>query len=64
MEIIEGNLIDIENREFYPCAISIFEGKIMNIERNSNSYDQYISPGFIDAHVPCGKFHVNACRVF
>lgn len=23
----------------------------MNIERNSNSYDQYISPGFIDAHV-------------
>ena len=51
MEIIEGNLIDIENREFYPCAISIFEGKIMNIERNSNSYDQYISPGFIDAHV-------------
>ena len=32
MEIIEGNLIDIENREFYPCAISIFEGKIMNIE--------------------------------
>uniref|UniRef100_UPI003AB21C69 amidohydrolase family protein n=1 Tax=Coprobacter fastidiosus TaxID=1099853 RepID=UPI003AB21C69 len=51
MEIIEGNLIDIENREFYPCAISISEGKIINIERNSNSYDQYISPGFIDAHV-------------
>lgn len=44
MEIIEGNLIDVENREFYPCAISIFEGKIINIERNSNSYDQYISP--------------------
>ena len=21
MEIIEGNLIDVENREFYPCAI-------------------------------------------
>ncbi len=51
MEIIEGNLVDIENREFYPCAISIFNGKIVNIERNSNSYDQYISPGFIDAHV-------------
>ena len=51
MEIIEGNLIDVENREFYPCAISISEGKIINIERNSNSYDQYISPGFIDAHV-------------
>ena len=33
MEIIEGNLIDVENREFYPCAISISEGKIINIER-------------------------------
>ena len=53
MEIIEGNLIDVENREFYPCAIFISEGKIINIERNSNSYDQYISPGFIDAKVPC-----------
>ena len=31
MEIIEGNLIDIENREFYPCAISIFEGKIIRM---------------------------------
>ncbi len=51
MEIVEGNLIDIENREFYPCAISISKGKIINIERNNNSYDQYISPGFIDAHV-------------
>ena len=51
MEIVEGNLIDIESREFYPCAISISKGKIINIERNNNSYDQYISPGFIDAHV-------------
>ena len=51
MKIIEGNLIDIDNREFYPCAISISDGKIVAIERNSNSYDQYISPGLIDAHV-------------
>ena len=51
MKIVEGNLIDIDNREFYPCAISIFDGKIVAIERNSNSYDQYISPGLIDAHV-------------
>ena len=32
MKIVEGNLIDIENREFYPCAIFISEGKIINIE--------------------------------
>ena len=51
MKVIEGNLVDIDNREFYPCAITISEGKIISIERNSNSYDHYISPGFIDAHV-------------
>ena len=31
MEIIEGNLIDVENSEFYPCAISISEVKIINL---------------------------------
>lgn len=51
MKVIEGNLIDIDNREFYPCTITISDGKIISIERNSNSYDHYISPGFIDAHV-------------
>lgn len=51
MKEIEGNLIDIDNREFYPCTITISDGKIVSIERNSNSYDHYISPGFIDAHV-------------
>ena len=51
MKVIEGNLVDIDNREFYPCAITISDGKIISIERNSNSYDHYISPGFIDAHV-------------
>ena len=51
MKIVEGNLIDIENREIYPCAITISEGKITSIERNSNAYDCYISPGLVDAHV-------------
>ena len=51
MKTIEGNLIDIENRELYPCAITISDGKIVSITRNSNSYDCYISPGLVDAHV-------------
>lgn len=51
MKIVEGNLIDIENREFFPCSITISDGKIISIERNSNSYDCYISPGLVDAHV-------------
>lgn len=51
MKIVEGNLIDVVNREIYPCAITISEGKIVSIERNSNSYNCYISPGLVDSHV-------------
>ena len=51
MRIVEGNLIDIANREFYPCRITIEKDHIVSIERNANSYTHYILPGFIDAHV-------------
>ena len=51
MKIVEGNLIDVVNREIYPCAITISEGRIVSIERNSNSYNCYISPGLVDSHV-------------
>jgi len=51
MRIVEGNLIDIANREFYPCRITIEKDRIVSIERNANSYTHYILPGFIDAHV-------------
>ena len=51
MKTIEGNLVDVVNREIYPSTIKISERKIVSIERNSNSYDRYIMPGFVDAHV-------------
>lgn len=50
--IIEGNLIDIYAEEIYPASILIDEdGIIRSIERNGNTYDYYISPPLIDAHV-------------
>lgn len=51
MQHIEGNIIDIHRREIYPGIISIDSGKIISINRNSQKYAHYISPGFIDAHV-------------
>jgi len=48
---VEGNLIDIGNREIYSAELLIEDGKISAIRRNSNSYENYILPGFIDAHV-------------
>lgn len=52
MQQIEGNIIDIHNREISPGTIVINEkGIITAINKNTNNYDHYICPGFIDAHV-------------
>ncbi|AEL25747.1 adenine deaminase [Cyclobacterium marinum] len=48
---VQGKLVDIENREVYPVEIQVSEGKINRIDRIDSSPDQYILPGFIDAHV-------------
>ncbi len=49
--IIESNLIDIRQKAIYPVRISIQNGKIKNIEKVDKAVENYILPGFIDAHV-------------
>ena len=50
--IIQGNIVDVVAKEIYPGRIFFEAGKITRIERNLNTtYDQFILPGFIDAHV-------------
>jgi adenine deaminase len=48
---IEGNLVDLHLREIYGAEINIDNGRISEILRSGISYDRYILPGFIDAHV-------------
>ncbi|MFC2089609.1 adenine deaminase [Bacteroidota bacterium] len=48
---IEGNLIDLHKREIYPAALKIADGKIISIERTNTKHQNYILPGFVDAHV-------------
>lgn len=49
--MITSNLIEIQKREIYPAKIHISGGKISKIEKTNGSCDNYILPGFIDAHV-------------
>lgn len=51
VEKIEANLIDIHTREIYGAGIVIKDRRIVGITRNDNTYDRYICPGLIDAHV-------------
>jgi adenine deaminase len=48
---ISANIVDILNSTIYPGTISIQNGTIAAISRDNESYDTFILPGFIDAHV-------------
>ena len=63
MKSIEGNIVDILNRKIYPAEIRISSnGEISEICPNSKKYDQYICPGFIDAHVHIESSMLTPCE--
>jgi len=45
------NIIDIHNRRIFKGCISIIDGIIASITECENDSDQFILPGFVDAHV-------------
>jgi adenine deaminase len=49
--VISGQLVDIQNREIFPAQITVSNGKIESILRVEQAEEQYIMPGFIDAHI-------------
>ncbi len=51
---IQGNIVDIFNKEIYFGTVTVDNGKILSIEPTTNNKPQttnYILPGFIDSHV-------------
>jgi adenine deaminase len=48
---ISGNLIDILQQKIYPATIAVENGVIASITEDATTYEQYLLPGFIDAHV-------------
>ncbi|MFT5164919.1 MAG: adenine deaminase [Saprospiraceae bacterium] len=48
---IQGNIVDIENRNIYFGELLVINGKIQSIEAKAGESDQFILPGFVDAHV-------------
>src|SRR6056297_1246513 len=51
IKIIQGQLVDIENRKIFPAEISIENGKITKIEEKQHEVKNFLIPGFIDAHI-------------
>jgi adenine deaminase len=49
---ISGNLVDLINREIFPAQITVKDEKIKKIDKLENAtFDNYIMPGFVDAHI-------------
>lgn len=48
---VSGHIVDIFNRRIYPGRIFVLNGRIQKIEETAEADNQYIMPGFIDAHV-------------
>ena len=49
--IIKANYIDIEKRNIFAAAITIDGRKIVSVEAIDEVVEDYILPGFIDAHI-------------
>jgi len=49
--ILQGQIVDILNRRIFKGEITIKDGKIAAIEEKAHNVNQYILPGFVDAHI-------------
>ncbi len=48
---ISGKLIDLFQRRIYPAEVSVENGVIASIKEVTHAADQYLLPGFVDAHI-------------
>jgi adenine deaminase len=49
--IVQGNIVDIQNRRIFKGEITVENGKISSIKESNHSVQNYILPGFVDAHI-------------
>lgn len=49
--IIKGNLVDIIQKEILHVALHVVDGRITKVDQLEGQGDQFIMPGFVDAHV-------------
>ena len=49
--IIQGNIVDIDNKEIFKGEVQFENGKITAIRKLNHTIENYIIPGFVDAHI-------------
>ncbi|NVJ89384.1 MAG: adenine deaminase [Flavobacteriaceae bacterium] len=49
--IIQGNIVDIQNRKIFKGEVEVLQGKIVDIRNANHTNENFILPGFVDAHI-------------
>ena len=49
--IVQGNIVDIKNKRIFKGEVVVENGKILEIREANHTIENYILPGFIDAHI-------------
>ena len=49
--IVQGNIVDIQNKQIFKGEVEVENGKIKAVRKSNHSIENYILPGFVDAHI-------------
>jgi adenine deaminase len=49
--IVQGNIVDIQNKRIFKGEIEIENDRIKEIREVNHTIENYILPGFVDAHI-------------
>ncbi|CAM1342344.1 adenine deaminase [Tenacibaculum aestuarii] len=49
--IVQGNIVDIQNKRIFKGEVEVEGGKITEVRPVEHTVENYILPGFIDAHI-------------
>ncbi|WP_370476638.1 adenine deaminase [Tamlana flava] len=48
---LKGKIVDIHNKRIFKGEVTFRNGKVFSIEEKENDVENYIMPGFVDAHI-------------
>ncbi len=49
--IVQGNIVDIQNKRIFKGEVTVENGKIVALKEANHSVENFILPGFVDAHI-------------
>jgi adenine deaminase len=49
--IVQGNIVDINKKRIYKGEVEVENGRIKEIRESDHACENYILPGFVDAHI-------------